>query len=262
MSCQWIKAEKHENGIAQLTLARPEKHNALNREMVVAMKDQLLEWNKDNTIRLLLINAEGKSFSAGADLEWMRQAANFNFEENLQDAQLLGKLFELLYCFRKPVITMIDGPAYGGALGVVAASDIAVCTPYATFCLSEVKLGLVPAVISPYIVEAIGLRQACRFALSAEVIKAEKALSLGLVHEVIEEEEFHFYGESLVQRCCEGSPEAQAQTKTILRYVYGKPIDKTLIQYTEKTIAQARITAHGREGTTAFLEKRKPDWSL
>jgi len=262
MSCEWIKAEKDEDGTVQLTLARPEKRNALNKEMITAINEHLLQWYEDDSIRLLSIDAEGRFFSAGADLKWMQQSANATFNENMADAQLLGTLYELLYHFPKPVICMVNGPAYGGALGIVAASDIVICTPSALFCLSEVKLGLIPAVISPYLVEAIGLQQARRFALSAELISAEKAHDIGLVHKITEQENFLTRKKELEKQLYKGSPDAQAQTKALLRYVHGKPIDKNLIQHTIKTIAQIRTQPSGKEGISAFLEKRKPDWEL
>lgn len=262
MDSQWIKASKQKDGVARLTLNRPEKRNALNKEMITAIRRQLSEWSGDSSIHALIIDATGDCFCAGADIEWMQQAAKYTFEENIEDAHELGGLLDLLYHFPRPVISLVHGPAYGGALGLIAASDIALSTPDAVFCLSEVRIGLIPAVISPYVVEAIGLRQARRYTLSAEKIDAGKALSIGLVHEVIEQERFEQYSAYLIHQLREGSPAAQAQAKALLRYVHGKDIDPALIQYTAEMIAHTRTGPHGQEGTTAFLEKRKPGWVL
>ena len=262
MNCQWVQADIQEQGVARLTLNRPEKRNALNKEMITFIRHQLFEWSGNDSIHALIIDAAGNNFCAGADIEWMRQSAKYSFEENVEDAHELGGLLELLYHFPRPVISLVHGAAYGGALGLIAASDIALCTPDATFCLSEVRIGLIPSVISPYVVEAIGLRQARRYTLSAERIDADKALSIGLVHEVIETQHFEQYRDQLVQHLREGSPVAQAQTKALIRYVHGKDVDPQLVQYTAEMIAHTRTGPHGQEGTTAFLEKRKPGWLL
>ena len=262
MQSKWIKAIKQNNGIASLTINRPEKRNAFNKEMITAFKQQLFEWSSDDAIHTLMINATGDCFCAGADIDWMQKAGTYDFKENVNDALELGRLLELLYHFPRPVITLVQGPAYGGALGIIAASDITVCTSDAKFCLSEVRIGLIPAVISPYVVEAIGLRQTRRYSLSAEVINAERALDLGLVHEIVDKAELSKYSDQFIKQLCMGSPKAQAQTKALLRYVRHKPIDFELVHYTAEAIAHARIAPQGQEGTTAFLEKRKPNWIL
>ncbi len=261
-SNRWIKVIKQPDGVARLTLNRPEKRNALNKEMMVSITEQLFKWSGDDSIHALILDASGSCFCAGADIEWMQRATDFSYEENVKDAKVLGNLLELLYHFPRPVITLVHGSAYGGALGIIAASDITLAKPDAVFCLSEVRIGLIPAVISPYIVQAIGLRQARRYTLSAETISAHKAQTLGLIHEVIEEQAFSQYSEELIKNLRNGSPESQGQTKALLRYVNTKSINPQLVQYTAEMIAHTRTSRHGQEGTTAFLEKRKPSWCL
>ena len=259
MSCSLIKSSCT-NNIATLVLNRPDKRNALNKIMIATLKNHLLEWSNLPSIRLLIIEAKGDTFCAGADIEWMQEAAAFTLEENIADAQELGQLLECLYHFPSPVVTWVQGAAYGGALGLIAASDIVICTPCAKFCLSEVCLGLIPALISPYLIASIGHRNTKKYALSAEIIDAHRAQAIGLVHDVIPHDDFQRQRTEWIKKLTKGSPEAQAKTKQLLQYVNHKPIDTELIQYTIKAIADARTTLHGQEGTMAFLEKRKPSW--
>jgi len=215
---------------------------------------------QDERIRVLVLRAAGKSFSAGADLSWMRRMADYDLAKNTDDAMQLAELMRRLNCFPKPTIALVQGAAYGGGVGLVACCDIAIASQKATFCLSEVKLGLIPAVISPYVIEAIGVRASRRFMLSAERFDAEQASRLGLVHEVVEERNLDAKLDSIVEFLLAAGPAAQAEAKDLIRAVSNKPIDSELIQNCAQRIARIRASSEGREGLNAFLEKRKPIW--
>jgi len=201
-----------------------------------------------------------KSFSAGADLNWMRRMADYDLAQNQDDAMQLAELMRRLNCFPKPTIALVQGAAYGGGVGLVACCDIAIASSSASFCLSEVKLGLIPAVISPYVIEAIGARAARRFMLTAERFDAEEACRLGLVHEVVEAQELDAKLDSIVGFLLAAGPAAQAAAKDLIRAVSNKPIDSELIQDSAQRIARIRASGEAREGLSAFLEKRKPNW--
>lgn len=245
--------------IVSLTINRPEAGNAFDDNLIKALLDALTELAKTD-IRLLILKSSGKHFSAGADLNWMQNARDLSREENLEDAQQLAELMYRLYSFPAPTMALVQGAAYGGALGLIAACDIALCTDNARFCLSEVKIGLVPATISPYVIEAIGIRQARRYFLSAELISAEKALDLGLVHEICTREELAEIAEKLSTQIIANSPAATRACKQLIKNVSGRPITKKVINETCELIADIRISEEGQEGLSAFLEKREPLW--
>jgi methylglutaconyl-CoA hydratase len=207
------------------------------------------------------LSASGKSFSAGADLNWMRRMADYSLQQNLADARGLAELMRTLNTLSKPTIALVQGAAYGGGVGLVACCDIAIASSRATFCLSEVKLGLIPAVISPYLVAAIGSRPCRRYFLSAEPFDAWEAHRLGLIHEVVEDhaalkERSEFFADQLLKN----GPCAMASAKRLIAAVGGRLIDDALIADTAARIADQRASAEGREGLAAFLEKRKPGW--
>lgn len=245
-------------GVARLTLNRPAKHNAFDDQMIQAMNDQLIQWHTDSAVRLLIIDANGSSFSAGADLGWMKRTATLSFQENLSDANTLANLMKRINTFPCPVISLVNGAAYGGALGLIAASDMAFCSPDASFCLSEVRLGLIPAVISPYVIRAIGERSARRYMLSAEIMSADEAYRLGLVHAIASD--LPATADVLVKRLLKNGSSAMSACKALIQTVSSRLLDDTLIAETSERIAYIRTSEEGQEGLQAFLEKRPPAW--
>jgi len=257
---QSYKLKTSERGIASVILDRPEQHNAFDDGMIAELIELLGKLERDERVRVLVLRAMGKSFSAGADLNWMRRMADYDLAQNTDDAMQLAELMRGLNCFPKPTIALVEGAAYGGGVGLVACCDIAIASPTASFCLSEVKLGLIPAVISPYVIEAIGTRAARRFMLSAERFDAEYACRLGLVHEVVAARELDARLDSVIESLLAAGPAAQTATKDLIRAVSNKPIDDELMRNCAQRIAQIRSSIEGREGLSAFLEKRKPNW--
>lgn len=260
MTTETIRTHVDSRGVATLTMNRPELHNAFDDALIAALTGELRRLEANNFVRVVIIAASGKSFSAGADLSWMRRMADYTREENLNDALALAELMRTLATLSKPTIAQVQGAAYGGGVGLVACCDMAVAGSRAAFCLSEVKLGLIPAVISPYVVEAIGPRAARRYFQSAEVFDAAEAHRLGLVHEVTTEEELPAAVERLAGSLLANGPHAMAAAKTLVARVASGPIDEAMIRDTAERIAAARASAEGKEGLSAFLEKRKPRW--
>lgn len=248
-----------EGGVARLTFTRADKHNAFDDALIAGLTAALERVAVDTAVRVVVLAGEGKSFSAGADLDWMRRMADYGPAENLADARELARMMQVLADLPKPTLARVHGAAYGGGVGLVAACDIAIATPQARFVLSEAKLGLIPAVISPYVVEAIGARAARRYFQTAEMIDAETALRLGLVHEVVTECELDVAIDGLIENLLANGPQAMAASKDLIRRVAG-PRDAAMIEDTAQRIADIRATAEGKEGVRAFLEKRKPSW--
>jgi len=246
-------------GVVTLTLARPERHNALSSAMIGEL-DELLQWATNLTdLRALVIRAEGKTFSAGADLGDMRTMADAERQENLNDAVRLAKMLRRLDTFPRPVLCLVQGAAYGGAVGLVSCCDTVYGTSAARFCLSEARLGLAASVISPYVVRALGPRRARHSVLTAEVIPAELAERLGLLHAVTEDLDAALAGWR--QAVLAGAPGAQAAVKELVQRVHGHPVDDGLIRETALLIAELRSRPEGREGLAAFFEKRPPAWA-
>lgn len=253
--------ESHDGrGIARITLNRPQLHNAFNDRLITDLTAVLRGIHGDETVRALVLTAEGKSFSAGADLNWMREMATYTPQENLRDAEQLAELMHALDTLCKPTIALVQGPAYGGGVGLVSCCDIAIATSTASFALSEVRLGLIPAVISPYVVTAMGIRAARRYFLTGERFSAETALHHGLVHEVVAPEDLEAAGERMIEAVLAGGPKAQEQAKLLIADVGGEVCDERLRARTAGRIAELRASQEGREGVNAFLEKRKPRW--
>lgn len=248
------------NGVARLTLNRPEVHNAFNDALIAEMTSALDALERDTQVRAVILSGNGKSFSAGADLNWMRAMAGYSHAENLRDAEALGDLMHRLDSLKKPTIALVQGPAFGGGVGLVACCDIAIAAQRASFCLSEVKLGLIPAVISPYVVAAMGPRAARRYFLTAERFSAEKALALGLVHEVVADDGLDAAAEAIIAELLAAGPIAVREAKDLIASVAFRPPDAVLRQDTAERIARIRASDEGREGLTAFLEKRPPNW--
>jgi methylglutaconyl-CoA hydratase len=248
-------------GVATLTLNRPEKHNAFDDRMITDLLQALDNIGKDKSVRVLVLRAAGKSFCAGADLDWMRRMADYDFAQNLADARRLAQLMYRLNRLHKPVIARVQGASYGGGVGLIACCDIAIASDNAIFSLSEVRLGLIPSVISPYLIAAIGSRAARRYFLSGERFDAARALQLNLVHEVVEPESLDARLEQCIDALLNSGPSAQAAAKELIEQVQGRAIDESLIEETARRIAEVRASDEAREGLTAFLEKRKPDWN-
>jgi methylglutaconyl-CoA hydratase len=248
------------DGVATLTFNRPTLHNAIDETTIAEFKAALQRVAADATVRVVVIAGNGKSFCAGADLNWMQRTADYDEAQNHRDALEFTELLATLDTLPKPTIARVHGPAYGGGVGIVAACDIAIGTPQAAFMFSEVRLGLIPAMISPYAVAAIGERNARRYMVSAERIDAAEALRIGLLHEVCEAADLDARVAKLVAQLLRGGPEAMARSKALVARVAHAGIDETMRDYTARTIAAVRASPEGKEGIAAFLEKRQPAW--
>ena len=243
-----------------VTLDRPEKRNAFDGAIVQALREALETAREEDRARVIVLDATGKHFSAGADLGWMRRMADMSHEENRQDALALAGLMRTLDQAPKPVICRIQGAAFGGALGLIAAADIAVASDQARFRLSEVRLGILPAVISPYVVRAMGARQARRYFMSGEEISAARARDSGLVHEVLPEADLDARVDAIAAELCMGAPRAQLRARDLVDGVAWKHAGPELLEWTAEQIAELRAADEGREGLDAFLQKRPPAW--
>ncbi|MBI1395396.1 MAG: enoyl-CoA hydratase/isomerase family protein [Betaproteobacteria bacterium] len=260
MSEQTVRVAVTPPGVATVTMCRPDVHNAFDDALIAELTRALRSVDELATARVVVLAAEGRSFSAGADLNWMKRMAHYSEGENLRDALHLAELLRTLDRMRKPTIARVQGAAFGGGVGLVAACDMAVCAAGAQFSLSEVRLGLIPAVISPYVVQAIGARAARRYFLTAERFAADEACRLGLVNEVVEPAALDEAVERFVSHLLKGGPHAIAAAKDLVRSVADRPIETALIEDTAQRIASIRASAEGREGIAAFLDKRTPAW--
>ena len=260
MSIAAILSETDEYGRATITLNRPEMHNAFDDTLISALIEEFSRLERDRSVRIILLAAKGKSFSSGADLNWMRRMADYSFEENHTDAMALAELMKTLANLSKPTVALVQGAAIGGGVGLVACCDIALATENAFFALSEVKLGLIPAVISPYVAAAIGSRATRRYFLTAERFDSNEAYRIGLVHEVVRAEELAERADSLSSRLLRNGPQAMASVKALVSEVALSYLDDDLIADTAERIAEIRSSAEGREGLSAYLEKRDPSW--
>jgi len=248
------------NGVATLTLNRPEVHNAFDDHLIVQLTHKLRELDHHASVRVVVLAAGGKSFSAGADLNWMKRIARYSEAENIRDAVALAGLMRALNTMTKPTIARVQGSAFGGGVGLVACCDIAIAGSAALFSLSEVRLGLIPAVISPYVIAAMGERNARRYFLTAERFDAQEALRVGLVHSVVTDGELDAAVSRIVGELLNGGPKAIAASKELIAHVTGRPIDHVLAEETATRIAQIRVSPEGQEGIRAFLEKRRASW--
>ncbi|MFO0988403.1 MAG: enoyl-CoA hydratase/isomerase family protein [Alphaproteobacteria bacterium] len=249
-----------EGGVARVTLNRPAVHNALDDKLIADLRATLEGLAADAAVRLVTLTGQGASFCAGGDLAWMRRTADYTFEQNLADAMMLARLLHTLNTMPQPTVALVNGPAYGGGVGLVACCDIAVAADTAKFSLSEVRLGLIPATISPYVVRKIGESSARRYFLTAEVFEAADAERMGLVHEVVAAAGMDEAAAWFAKRLREGGPRSQAAAKQLIARVAGAPIDEGLMADTAERIASQRASAEGKEGTEAFLAKRPPAW--
>ncbi len=251
-----------ERGVATVTLNRADKHNAFNEEVIAALTDAFAIVEADPRTRLMVLTGDGASFSAGADLNWMRKFIDYTVEENMADARKLAVMLETLNSLKLPTIACVNGPAYGGGVGLVACCDIAIAVSNAAFALTEVKLGLIPATISPYVVAAIGPRAARRYFLTAERIDAPTAKDIGLLHEVVDDQAaLAALCNKLIATILANGPEAVAASKALIFAVTGVAVDDALQADTARRIAERRVSREGQEGLAAFFAKRKPDWA-
>ena len=247
-------------GVARVMLDRPEIRNAFDDALIAALTSALLELDADAGVRAVVLGGNGPAFCAGADLNWMKRMAGYGYAQNLADAQALAQMLKTLDRMAKPTIARVHGPAFAGGVGLVAACDIAIGTAEARFCLSEAKLGLSPATISPYVVRAMGARAARRYFLTAEVFDAGEAHRLGLLTAVSASEELDAEIDKMLGHLLQGGPAALGKIKALIAAVSSGPISDFLIEDTAARIAEIRVSPEGREGIASFLEKRKPAW--
>ena len=247
-------------GVATVTLNRPEVHNAIDDETIERLTRELRTLGDDEDVRVVLLTARGPIFCTGADLNWMKRSAKFSEAENLQDASALSELLHVLDALPKPTVALIQGPAYAGGVGLICACDIAIAARHARFSLTEVRLGLIPAVISPFVINTIGDSYARRYFLTGESIDSADAERIGLVHEVVPDEALTVRGDTFVKLLLQGGPTAQSEAKDLIKAVHGRTLDGDLLVDLAKRIARIRVSEEGQEGINAFLEKRKPRW--
>ena len=246
--------------IATVWLNRPEVHNAFNVPLIADLKAACRQLEAEDAVRVVVLAGRGKSFCAGADLSWMKAAGEASIEENTTDARRLASMLQTLAELRKPTIARVHGSALGGGLGLAAACDLCVATTNAVFAASEVRLGIIAATISPYVLRAIGQRQACRYLLTAERISAAQAHAIGLAHEVVAPDLLDAKIAELIYALLQGGPKALAASKALIRAVANHPVDEKLVHETARQIAELRATPEGHEGLAAFLAKRPPAW--
>jgi len=256
-----VRTDIGDDGIATITLDRPEKHNALDETLIGELREALELVGRSAEARALVLCGNGPSFCAGADLNWMKRTSRYDEARNFRDAAEFTELLTALDTMGKPTIARVHGPAYGGGVGLVAACDIAIGSREALFSFSEVRLGLIPAMISPYAVAAIGERYARRYMLTAERIDAAEAFRIGLLHDICEAEALDATVGATLAHIMRGGPHAIAACKQLIARVAHAPVDAATREYTARAIARARAGAEGREGIAAFLDKRPPAWT-
>lgn len=246
--------------IARLTLNRPDVRNAFDETLIAALTTALQQAGDNEAVRVVLLTGAGKAFCAGGDLNWMRKMATLTDADNRADATRLADMLRAVWSCPKPVVAAVNGDAYAGGLGLVAACDIAVAADHAHFCLSETRLGLLPATISPYVIRALGERAANRYFLTAERFDAAAAFRMGLLHGVVPADQLHTEAETICRTLCDNGPQAVQASKRLVRDFAGQPLDAALIADSVERIAAVRSSDEAREGVGAFLEKREPAW--
>jgi methylglutaconyl-CoA hydratase len=251
-----------EHGAATVTLNRSEVRNAFNEVVIAELNQVFQELEQMESVRAIVLAANGPAFCAGADLNWMKKMANYTPDENLADAEQLAEMLYQIYACTKPVIAKVQGDCYAGGMGLVAACDISVAVDTAQFCLSEVKLGLIPATISPYVIKAMGANAARRYFITAERFSAREAHRIGFIHEAVAADQLDATVDQIVKAIVSNGPNAVVAAKWLVEDVTGAEIDEELMAYTAECIAEIRGSDEGREGVASFLEKRKPNWLL
>lgn len=248
------------NGIATIFLNRSKAHNALNESSVDLLMDYLHEVEENTAARAVVLTSTSKNFCAGADLKWMQDSSNASTSDNKRIGQKLAELLNLLHTLNKPTMAQVQGAVYGGGVGLIASCDIALASTDAHFCFSEVRLGLIPSVISPYVLRAIGERYARRYFLTAEQFTAEEACRIGLVHEVLDADKLQATADKLTEALIAGGPCALTRTKELLDAISTTPLDRVMMLRTAEWISEVCQTAEARAGVDAFLNKRKAPW--
>lgn len=246
--------------VATVTLNRPDVRNAFNEFTIAELSLAFKELGAIDAVRAIVLAANGPAFCAGADLNWMKKMAGYSHAENAEDAEKLAEMLRAIYLCPKPVVAKIQGDCYAGGMGLVAACDIAVASSGASFCLSEVKLGLIPATISPYVIKSMGENAARRYFLTAEKFSAQEAHRIGFVHDAVAADTLDAHVDAIVKALVTSSPNAVREAKVLVREVTGKTVDSALVVDTAERIANIRSSDEGREGVASFLEKRKPSW--
>ncbi len=259
---QTIKTETNKRGVHRITLNRPDVHNAFNATMIEELISAFTLAGQDAAVQIIVLQSEGKSFSAGADINWMQSMVDASQEQNREDSQVLARLMRTINFCPKPVVARVQGLALGGGVGLLSCCDIVVASPAAKFGLTEAKLGLVPAVISPYVVDAIGSRHARHYFLTAELFDSQRAYELGLVSVLTGEDTLDDAVEKTIARILRTGPNARAISKKLVMSVVGRsiPQQKKLDEYTTQVIAAVRVSPEGQQGLKAFLNKQEPDW--
>ena len=255
-----VMTEVTEEGIGQISMNKPSKRNAFDEEMIALLTEKFVEMGENDDVRVVVLRGEGVSFCAGGDINWMRRSADFTYDENVEDARNLGKLLQTINELPKPTIALVHGHAFGGGVGLTAACDIAIAAMDTQFCLSEVRIGLIPSIIAPYVIGAIGERQARRYFLTAERFNGGEARRIGLVHEVVFPHELDKKALEIIRVMLDGAPGAQKMGKELIRDIARKPVSAEMIEMTSKRIAEARASDEGKEGLSAFLNKEDPSW--
>jgi methylglutaconyl-CoA hydratase len=260
MANSTIRTAVDSRGVATVTLNRPEVHNAFNETLIAELTATLAELAADNGVRVVVVTGEGRSFCSGADLDWMRRSGAYSPEQNLADARAAADMFRTLDTLPKPAVASVHGAAFAGGAGLAACCDIAIASENAVFSFSEVRFGIIPAVISPYVIAAIGERQARRYFLTAERFPAAEARRIGLVQEVVAAESLAAAVEGVVSELLSGGPAALRAAKDLIHTVSRRRGDEALPEETARRIAEVRAGEEARQGLQAFLEKRTPSW--
>ena len=255
-----LHVKRDPRGVARVTLARPEVLNAFDELMIADLTAAFISLGNDATVRIVVLAAEGRAFCAGADLRWMQRQSTNTLAQNLSDAQTFANLLRIIYECPKVTLARVSGDAYGGGMGLIAATDIALSTHAAQFSISEARFGIVPAVIGPYLVQTLGARQAKRLALTTQTFSASEAQALGLIHDVVRPDQLDATVEQEVKRLLQSAPSAVAEIKQLYRTLATAPITEETCELTAQTIARVRATDEAREGFAAFFERRRAGW--
>jgi methylglutaconyl-CoA hydratase len=255
-----VRADRDDRGVVTLTLAKPELRNAFNPDFMQAIRAAFDRLRDDAGLRVVVLTGEGSAFSAGADLNWMRSMKDYDYDDNVRDSRELDALFRTIDAFPRPVVARVNGPALGGAVGLIACADVAVASRRAVFGFSETKLGIAPAVISTYVQPKIGVSNARRYFLTGERFDADRAFHLGLVHEVCDDEDLDATTEAVVAELLSAAPAAQVAVKELIPKVAAAADQDEAAGHTVALIARLRVGDEGQEGMQAFFDKRRPAW--